>query len=434
MDDPILKLRLQMMGDNLQVAVRMVDFLAQDLRALEIDTTALSDAFDYHTQQQLRKLKRASENLDNIDGADVNAVRSAWSSYSELREANSQIYREFLEAMLGLAMRRNKIDEQTCRIADALIVSMKSFLAKADALAIPASHEAYSKTLARLIRMRFPEWTIWSLPLVAHEFGHVVIEDVSELLTFANDLATAAALQRQEFITNPANDAERRKNQAITRREVCRIRQLMADAFAVYRIGPAYPCTLVLLRLSPVESDSDEGCPRDAERAAVAIEVLRQMADASPKPTQFVDIVKYLEDEWSGMMKRSGVTPLDQNHCNALLQLAGRIKQELDDVLVGAGYSLRLPGGGGWNTAYGWYVEWAQQGKMDPNRLKAPENLNATSKIYDALNAAWAYRLFEKPTSLEPVARATRETCEAMIARRLEETKTGTGGIKTPVA
>jgi hypothetical protein len=238
MIDEILKLRLEMLSDSLRTAVNITAYLTRDVEALGIDTTALQQAFDYHTQQQETKIKKTRDLVDKTDVSDQATIQLAWSEYTELRERNARIYREFLEAMSGLAIRRNQIDESFCKIADALILSMKSYVVRADALAIPASQEAHSRTLARLVRM--PEWTIWSVPLVAHEFGHVVIDDVPELATFAEAEAHAEVEADAGYLQHPKDEAEKRNNDAIRRWASCRVRQLMADAFAVNTTGPSY--------------------------------------------------------------------------------------------------------------------------------------------------------------------------------------------------
>jgi len=432
-NDPILKVRLEMLGENLRAAIRVRDYLAEDMTFLALDRAAVAevnDAFDHHTQQQAERLEKAIKALDTINDTDTDGVRSAWNGYAALSENNSRIYREFLEAMLGLAIRRKSIDEsdRICKIADVLIENMKSYGANGKRLAIPASHEAYSRTLARLVRMRFPEWTIWSLSLVAHEFGHVVIEDNPDLANFVKSESEALAEKDPEYVPGTSDPAEKRRNERILRREFCRLRQLMADAFAVHRIGPSYVCSLVLLRLSPLESESDGGL-RDAERAVVSIQVLREMSKADPQPPAYEEIVKHLENEWNGMMQRSGVTPLPQAAVDALCELAKILKNTLDDQLAGTAYKLYLPAGG-WNVAYGWYANWKQESKIAANKLSIPEGITGAGKIYDVLNAAWAYRLFANPVSLEPVSNIARATCEAIMSK--QETDTRGGGGKAP--
>jgi hypothetical protein len=266
--------------------------------------------------------------------------------------------------------------------------------------------------------MRYPEWTIWNLPLVVHEFGHVVIEDVPELDAFAKKEAEAELPAASRYVAQPRDDVERWRNEAILRAPLCRVRQLIADAFAVHTIGPSYACSLIMLRLNPIPLDPAEGCPRDEERAVVATQMLRIMAEAVPKPPDYTEIIARLEQEWAGVLDRSGVSSLSKAQHEDLVALVIRIKDLLHRVLVGTGYRTTLPGGGGWTTAYGWYAEWAEQAKANPNRLEPASNITQASKIYDALNAAWAYRIFANPRNLEPVAKATRETCEAIIRQR----------------
>lgn len=430
MNDEILQLRLEMLKEDLQAAMTIKGLLTADLAALSIQTRlsdVLNDDFDRFADKLQDDLADELAKLPTIDPADHDALREAWHNYAELRERNAQIHREFLEAMLGLTVRCKNLDNSFCALADALILSINR-LHLPDTLAIPASHEAGSRTLARLVRVRFPEWTIWSLPLVAHEFGHVAIEDAKELRDIARTIIDSEAVADPQWVKDPQDEQKRKINQAIRQRVECRVRHFLADVFAVFTIGPSYPCSLILLRLTPGGPNSSGNEPRDIERAEVALEMLRRMAEAAPKPTGYDVIIKTLADEWSGMVTRSGVAPLTTGDEAALKRLVGQMEQNLKDSLGISRYRANFPGGGGWNTAYGWYQAWSAQGKINPRKLPVPNDITRASRIYDALNAAWAYRLFEKPLSLEPVAEATRQLCDKIIKARDEVASREGGG------
>src|SRR5262249_13047887 len=71
-----------------------------------------------------------------------------------------------------------KADAQICQMADELVrncaqgTNSTRFL-----LSIPATADTLGLTLVRLIRLRFSDWTIWTLPFAAHELGHIVLKE-----------------------------------------------------------------------------------------------------------------------------------------------------------------------------------------------------------------------------------------------------------------
>lgn len=80
---------------------------------------------------------------------------------------------------------------------------------------------------AQLIRLGFPEWSIWSLPLVAREFGHVFARKRERVRT---DIQQALA---RNVATEP---------------QLC---SWAADVFATTVLGSAYPWAAILLRAEP---------------------------------------------------------------------------------------------------------------------------------------------------------------------------------------
>ena len=99
------------------------------------------------------------------------------------------------------------------------------------------------KTVGRLVRLRCCEWTIWTLPLVAHEFGHIVIEESKEISNRIETISQAHLLALQEAFGPGA------KTEPLPRAE---LEEYLADAYATYVMGPAFACAAILLRLNPL--------------------------------------------------------------------------------------------------------------------------------------------------------------------------------------
>jgi hypothetical protein len=303
--------------------------------------------------------------------------------------------------------------------------------------------------------MRFPEWTIWSLPFTAHEFGHVAIEEDNNLAAFGDTeahaevesdpqyreikrkmeegkkkLETLRAPQGAEAKADLGSDPQcdeiereteqqKKMSEAAFSRAQDRIHEFLADAFAVYTIGPCYAASLIVLRLYPLSADSDARRASDQERAALVLEILNKMNRMAPKPYPYTEFITKLSDAWSTIMAKSGAPPLVELRRGDLAKLADRVWDQLEERLFMLQYPTSSEVGGGWNVARGWYENWTRA--ADPNKLPVPENLSAFSRLRDALNAAWQYRLFSEPAELEPAAAATRALCDKIIRHRRDQ-------------
>jgi hypothetical protein len=177
------------------------------------------------TEQSLKNLRSTRNRLNQASTANGQLLETAWKE--AVGEQNQSIFSDYVDFLGGLALRDKGWDNSICQIADELISSCGNLLqAKMwDALTIPSSHGAV--TLARIIRMGFPEWNIWGLPLAAHELGMVAVCVDDTLVT---------------YIDLQSNGDEQVQRQL----QLC-----LADAFATCTMGPAYACAALLLRFNP---------------------------------------------------------------------------------------------------------------------------------------------------------------------------------------
>src|SRR5262249_16861778 len=151
--------------------------------------------------------------------------------------------------------------------------------------------DTFTKTRVRIIRLRFPEWRIWDLPLAAHELGHVVIgenleseekpENADQRILTPFIQRQRASLVRQDPGFKQMSMKRRSGVQQAAQWAESRIHEFLADAFATYTMGPAYACSAILLRLHPL-IDAKDGRPSDAQRAHVILSMLKWMNDKAP--------------------------------------------------------------------------------------------------------------------------------------------------------
>jgi hypothetical protein len=302
------------------------------------------------------------ESLDNAKPEELDQLREeAWREYTDIiSEKNRLIFSEYFEFLGGLALRDAGLDEGICRIADELMRSCGSVITEWSALTIPASREA--ATLARSIRMRFPEWTIWAVPLTAHELGQVVIREPG-----SPDL--------EKFVRSEFPKAQKKQQH---------MRVLLADAFATYVMGPAYACSVILLRFNPRAAEQDKSIyPPDAKRAYVVLSMLRKMYEKHPLANPpYGDILEKLQIAWdSACVKGQGRSNAIADSQRLLDRWTNQVLEELDRAYATGLYEGRL-----WESTQE-ALELVLRGGEPAAKLKGAEEWR------DVLNAAWAYRL-----------------------------------------
>ncbi len=395
-----------------------------------------------------------------------------WARYTSVYAMSQQIFRACLELIGGLALRDKLLDERICQFADELIASCAKAMLKYGWLTVPAQHEALSRTLARVIHLRFPEWTIWTLPLSAHEYGHVALDEIRELHEFVEeearrllDVPPGARLDADDPVLPKLARAEHH------------LRVLMNDAFATYMVGPAYACAAILLRFDPVVASAKEHVhPADARRADVVLGMLDRM-DAGSRADPYTPVISRLRDDWQRTVVAAGPaaappSKTTENLSVALDMVLGMLEQaeereqdgaapgsalaadvrarweqivaqavpaaadlepaeqdvtidveavlnRLDsvfDVLPGVRYPEQ--GDEGWEVAVEWCEGWLEQLQAG-EPLTPPANLTSESKLRDALNAAWLCRLRVTPDKVPGIAKATYDLCDLIVQQRL---------------
>ena len=139
---------------------------------------------------------------------------------------------------------------------------------------------------AQLIRLGFPEWSVWSLPLIAREFGHVFVKKYERIDT---DVARAKEAK-------VADEAD--------------LRSWAADVFATSVMGSAYPWAAMVLRVDPNDA-------RDQTRVAVMLYTM-ELLGAMPQYT------KSLPQAWQGVS--AAQVALDPAQENFIRRVKSRIR------------------------------------------------------------------------------------------------------------
>lgn len=230
----------------------------------------------------LEDISKTKTDLANYSHDDDNYLITLWKRTKEIDGKSQIIFTEYVEFLSGLAMRGIGVDSEICNFADSLIAEIiKNPILQSSSgsvecyLTIPARFEAMESSPASLIRVGFPEWTIWTLPLVISEYGYVLVSKMPSLKKWT---------------------------------QTSKNRHLVVDAFATYTLGPAYACAVILLRLQPLHSTQKKrGMPSDLERYSVIITMLEKMNQhALAKDIEpYSEIINQLKSAWQESLREA---------------------------------------------------------------------------------------------------------------------------------
>jgi hypothetical protein len=297
MTDELLVSRIDRLIENLQRVDNSLLRLQtwQVTLAKQGELTALADNMWGHLNKRVRNRFR-----DHKTSSSPGRRRNPWAAYAELERDSAQLFDECLEFIGGLAFRRTGLDDAgMCELADALILScaQESYAVAWNFLTVPSLRDVVTKSRARLSRIRFPEWTVWTLPFTAYPLGHEVIED--------RDMSPLIEDRVQRW---PRRRARRH------------VHVLLAEIFGAYVMGPAYGYAGIQLRLDPADAFSNDAeHPAAASRVYVVLKALEMMNG------RWSDRVQTLRQQWSAALeaaKPSGRMPDSVETLDELVEAA----------------------------------------------------------------------------------------------------------------
>ncbi|MFI6902753.1 hypothetical protein ACIBKY_15950 [Nonomuraea sp. NPDC050394] len=229
--------------------------------------------------------EKLRDRLDS-DGADLPEL---WRGYAEFVKKEAEpVYDNYVEFVAGLAMRDSAVEDSVCTVTDHLLTRM---LGPHQALSLPSRTPAFS--MRAVIKLGFPDWNIWGVPLAAREAGASVVKH--------------------------AADKARMLNELLARPPTPYAARLAEDALAAFMLGPAYARAMFTFRLHP-SAPSASNLPPDTLRAQMILSMLR-LAGPADGQDAFAEEVDQLEDFWTDLLRQLGVPPepvLDPDFCRHL--------------------------------------------------------------------------------------------------------------------
>ena len=313
---------------------------------------------------------RASE--ENLDATDL---RELWREYEKLLITEGRpLFAEYVDFLGGLTMRDTGLDDRVCEMTDVLLTGFT--LVSGHYLPIPARQAALSKALDSVVKLGFPEWSVWGIPLVAHEVGLALARD---------DRQTDVDQLLGRWLEKASRD---------------RLAELFADMFAAYTVGPAYGCALLLLRLHPHhDEDAGESEAKDVDRARLMLATL--LADSDPE-TGYRRSVNRLTTMWKDAVMTLAEPEAARAAADALDPPAEAdwLDEYLTDVLA---VLDRREG-----IEHFSEVKWAEGLTTLGNRLEKVDSMKRTpASVLAVLNLAWAARL-ESPALSDSMSKRVR--------------------------
>jgi hypothetical protein len=307
-----------------------------------------------------------------------------WVAARVLGEDAQGLLRESLACLEASFVRERGLDVGLCSLANRMLRAVEEHTNITwRGTTIVGGDERFVRR-SQLIHLRFPEFTLWALPLAAHEFGHLVAQEQSILAPDGRKIFDIA-----EEIYDKGDHAPH-------------YGELFADAFAAWALGPAYACTSILLRFAPDWATfAGDGVthPPDGLRVAVTLGVLEQLSwEIDPVAHPYQETVEMLGEVWEAALEGAGVEevgPDDVDEARAWIDTA--VLPLLKDSMPRSRYAS-------WGQALG-------MGRLlagdDP--LPAPD---AKVSIADVLNGAWAARLRERdPGRVRRIEMRARKVC-----------------------
>jgi hypothetical protein len=307
--------------------------------------------------------------------------------------------------------------------------------------------------------LRFPEWGIWSLPFTAYEFGRWIIgekfiEGLSDFFTEEKErlgmLIKTAAVQelidsgdlavsdvKDGEIQNLAPDIDHLRHCSLAGEDVsdrlvqkliqheAYLKELFADAFSTYFLGPAYAYARVCLRLDPNTALQDYPSePSLARRVHVIAQMLGKMSERASEvdplsSNAYAPETKLLMDLWQNtiaMIHAGYIAEL--NFSRPYDRWAEIMYNKLEDTYFDVGFSIRH-----WEAA-----------KALGEQLRTDDDMTsdvAAISLPIVLNAAW-YSRMRYPERVDSIENRARKLMREISDRRTDSLPQPIGGKLGP--
>lgn len=223
-----------------------------------------------------------------------------WQQAAAARQAGLPLKREALEFLGGLLLRYRGLTSRLhspgdspppsiCSLAEHQLERLVVRTGVSWKTLIVPGPDAFVASDTEIIRVRFPDWSVWNLPLMAHEFGHVVARTNNEFRRYQWETALKAAAGAPEKQWPLQSQLE----------------ELFCDIFATFVLGPAFACNALLLQFNPPEAaDLSPSHPTYDERAAAILAAMEFINARAPQPI-YQQAIDRLREAWQDAVRQA---------------------------------------------------------------------------------------------------------------------------------
>ena len=336
--------------------------------------------------RQIKAVESLEEDLELISNGKMAepstiSLKHIWQEYSNITNQNyNELFTDYVDFLRGLAVRDSQLDKGISQMADR-ILSSKIVRDVSHSLVVPARREAMKMTISRILRLGFPSWNLWTLPLAAHEYGYIVSS-----VEFEDEIKGILSTNGFKTQNNEQYD-----------RSVSHLQHFFADMFATRVMGPSFACTEILLRFDPTKAHAEDNKhPSTYKRAIVIFKTLNCMNQEAGIERPYQSIIEDLENAWDSSLQQSqSDDTLPQEEYEELMGWIDKIHDKLESI-------IRQP-----------YLAsaWPNVCELKEEFLNPLEQEINTKKIRltlppDVLNAAWLARIEDWNRSEDIIHRA----------------------------
>ena len=313
---------------------------------------------------------------------------TAWQKLRDAQKKVGLVSRETLAFTQGALLRGSGVDDGYCRLADKLLDHFNNVEGKLNWRGFTILAEtAFMGEIGEVVRLRFPETSIWHLPVAAHEFGHYANPAIR--LEVRDGSFRGYEYPIEDYLTTQWTRTDQKP--------WFHAHEFMADIFAVYSLGAAYAYCVLFLRPDPSTLRAGTTThPSWRQRYYLILETLHRIVLHGGVTPQ---VVRDIEDRWERVLSAgaAGGGP----DAGQLRKLMDFFYPLLDANLRGVRYST------------------FRQAQQLVKPLRSGDPLRDAT-IPDILNAAWLGRLYDLSDERETarIGRNATKECEAASWKR----------------
>lgn len=337
---------------------------------------------------ELKKVRKMARMGNPVGSSLIEAIRLSNC------EKKRTIQKEFLDFLGGVLIRNHGFDHGICKMAEALILDYSQMTGVGWSSRTVIGNNPLFSPATDMVHLPFPDWDIWNLPLMAHEFGHILAlasPPFQELLETELGVIAQGHPKSEEW---EASDMK-----AYVERRRRHIHEFFADAFALYCQGPSFAYNVVLLHFNPFHAFTPRGNhPTHAERVELILKVLEKLNSGARldqyEAGPYDPVLRRVRDWWFEAVSKAGAEPdsVWQFHKLKAGSLGESIYNTLDRYYhLGAQYRKE---------------DWQHVVDATPNVLTSSVDLSRMARR-NLLNLAWAGRV-NHPDRVSDISRIIR--------------------------